>query len=85
MNVIKDQYINNLPKFQVFAAHSFRVICQNVSRTFVELCMEPPYWYTVLVHQYSRRKSTKDLVFTYSIKAMSFQARTSIRAHKHIF
>ena len=25
----------------------------------VELCMETPYWCTVLVHQYGRRKSTK--------------------------
>ena len=33
-------------------AHSFWVICRNVSRTFVELCMETPYWCTVLVHQY---------------------------------
>ena len=30
-----------------------------VSRTFVELCMETPYWCTVLVHQHGRRKSTK--------------------------
>ena len=34
-------------------AHSFWVICSNVSRIFVELCMETPYWCTVLV------KSTK--------------------------
>ena len=34
-------------------------ICRNVSRIFVELCMETPYWCTVLVHQYGRRKSTK--------------------------
>ena len=46
-------------KSQVFVAHSFWVICQNVSRAFVELCMETPYWWTLLVHQYDRRKSTK--------------------------
>ena len=40
-------------------AQSFPVICRNVSRTFVELCMETPYWCTVLVHQYGRWKSTK--------------------------
>ena len=26
---------------------------------FVDLCRETPYWCTVLVHQYGRRKSTK--------------------------
>ena len=27
-------------------AHSFWVICQNILRTFVELCMETPHWWT---------------------------------------
>ena len=62
-NVIKDWFLKNLSKSQVLVsvlvAHSFWVICRNVSRTFVELCMETPYWCTVLVHQYGRRKSTK--------------------------
>ena len=40
-------------------AHNFWVIFRNVLRTFVELCMATPYWCTVLVHQYGRRKSTK--------------------------
>ena len=71
-------------KSQVFVAHSFWVICRNVSRTLEKLCMETPYWCTVLVHQYGRRKSTKHLEFTFSIKALSFQSRTSIRVHKHI-
>ena len=48
-----------MSKSQVFVAHNVWVICRNVSRTFVELCMETPYWCTVLVHQYSGRKSTK--------------------------
>ena len=48
-------------KSQVFVAHSFWVICRNVSRTFVELCMETPCWCTVLVHQYVRRKTTKNI------------------------
>ena len=43
----------------VFVAHSFWVICRNVSRTLVELCMETPFWCAVLVHQYGRRKWTK--------------------------
>ena len=51
--------IKNLSKSQVFVAHSFWVTCRNVSCTFGELCMEMPYWCTVLVHQYGRRKSTK--------------------------
>ena len=64
--------------------HSFKWISQNVSRTFVELCMETSYWCTVLVHQYGRRKSIKHLEFTFSMTALSFHSRTSIRAHKHI-
>ena len=35
-------YINNLSKSQVYVAHSFRVICRNISRTIVELCVETP-------------------------------------------
>ena len=83
-HIMKDSYIKNLSKSQVFVAHSFWVICQNVWRNFVELCMETQYWCTVLVHYYGRRKSTKYLEFTFSIKALSFHSRTSIRAHKHI-
>ena len=51
--------MNNLSKSEFFVAHSFSVIYRNVSRTFVEVCVETPYWCTVLVHQYGRRKSTK--------------------------
>ena len=43
-NVIKDWYINNLSNSPVFVSHGFWVICRSVSRTFVELCMETPYW-----------------------------------------
>ena len=32
-----------MSKSQVFVAHSFWVICRNVSRTFEELCMETPH------------------------------------------
>ena len=39
--------MNDLSKFQVFLAHSFWVICRNVSYNFAELCMETPYWCTV--------------------------------------
>ena len=39
-------------KSRVLVAHSFWVICRNVSGTFVELCLGKPYWCTVLVHQY---------------------------------
>ena len=72
-------------KSQVFMAHSFWIICRNFSRIFVKLCMDTPYWCTVLVHQYDRRKSTKQLEFTFSLKVLSVHSRTSIRAHKHIF
>ena len=51
----RTNFLNNLSKSQVFVAHNFWVICRNVWRTFVELCMETPY----LLHQYGRRKSTK--------------------------
>ena len=40
-------------------------------------------WYGV--DQCGRRKSTKHLVFTFSVKALSFHSRASIRAHKHVF
>ena len=72
-------------KSQVFMTHSFGIICRNFSCIFVKLCMETPYWCTVLVHQYGRRKSTKQLEFTFSLKVLSVHSRTSIRAHKHIF
>ena len=52
MKCYKRLILNNFAKSQVFAAHSFGVIWRNVSRTFVELCMETPYWCTVSVHQY---------------------------------
>ena len=82
MNVIKDEYINNLPKSQVFVAHSFWVICPNVSRTFVELCIVTPYWCTVLVGtNMASGNQQKHPKFTFSIKARSFHSRTSIHAH----
>ena len=55
-------------------------ICRNVSRTFVELCMETPCWCTDLAHQCGRGKSTME--YTFCIKAPSFHSRISIRAHK---
>ena len=45
-NPNKKSKINNLSRSQVFVAHSLWVICRNVSRSFVELCMETPYWCT---------------------------------------
>ena len=45
--------------------------------------METPYLSTVLVHKYGRRNQQKHLEFTFSIKALSFHSRASIRAHKH--
>ena len=70
--IVKDYNINDLSKFQVFVAHSFWVICRNVSRTFVELCMETPYWCTVLVHQYGSRKSTKTFGVHFFYKSYLF-------------
>ena len=49
------------------------------------LCMEMPYWCTVLVHQYGRRKSTKTSGVHFFYKSSFFPLRTSTRAHKHIF
>ena len=76
--------IKNLSKSQVLVAHSFWVTWRNISCTFGELCMEMPYWCTVLVHQYGCRKSTKTSGVHFSIKALSFHWETSICAHKHI-
>ena len=70
----------NKKKSQLFVAHSFWVIYRNVSRTLVELCMSTPYWSTILLHQYGRRKSTKT-----SGVHLFYKRRTSIRAHKYIF
>ena len=81
MNVTKDWYIQNLYKSQVYVAQSFWVICLNISRTIVELCMKTPYLCTVL----AAGNQKKHLEFTFSIKDLSFHSRASIRAHKHIF
>ena len=74
-----------MSKSQVFVAQRFWVICRNVSRTFAELCMETPYWCTVLVHQYGRRKSTKTSGVHFFYKSSFFHSITRIRAHKNIF
>ena len=55
----KTDILNNLSRSQVYVAHSFWVICWNISRTIVALCMETPYLCTVLVDKYGRRKPTK--------------------------
>ena len=81
MNVTKDWYIQNMYKSQVYVAQSFWVICLNISRTIVELCMKTPYLCTVL----AAGNQKKHLEFTFSIKDLSFHSRASIRAHKHIF
>ena len=65
-------------------AHSFWVICRNVSRSFVELFMEKPYWWTVLVHRYGRWKSTKTYGVHFFYKTLSFHLIASIRAHKYL-
>ena len=46
---------------------------------------ETPYWCKVLVQQYGAGKQQKHLGVTFSTKALSFQSRASICAHKHIF
>ena len=65
-------------------AQSFWVICRNVSRTFVELCMETPCWCTVLVHQnMAAGKQRKHLEFTFSKKALFFtRERAYMRINK---
>ena len=73
---IKDWYINNLFKSQVHVVYTFWVICRNISRTIIELCMKTPY---LCANQ------QKHLEITFSIKALSFHSRASIRAYKHIF
>ena len=54
---------------QVFVAHSFWVICRNVSHSFVELCMRrrhigAPFWCTNM----TAGNQQKHLQFTFSIK-----------------
>ena len=47
------------------------------------LCMETPYWCTVLVMAAGNQQKYQE--FTFSIKALSLHSRTNIRAHKHIY
>ena len=68
-----------MSKSQVFMAYSFWVICRNVSRAFVELCVQ--FWYRNM----AGRNQQNHLEFTFSIRAISFHSRASISAHKHIF
>ena len=70
--------------YKQFVQLSFRSLWSIVSKVFAELCMERPYWCTVLVPQCGRRKSTKHLEITFSInQALSFHSRTSIGTRKH--
>ena len=69
-------------KSQVFVAHSSWVFCRNVSRIFVELCVETPYWCTNIM---AAENQQKHLEFTFPFKALSFLSKASIRAYKRIF
>ena len=71
---------------QVFVAHCefLSYLPKHFTLTFVELCMEMPFWCTVLVHQYGRRKSSKTFwssLFLYEL----FHSRVSIRAQVRLF
>ena len=59
-NFVKDQYMENLWKSQVFVAHS-TVSAELFAETFHPplqsfVCIETTYWWTVLVHQCDRRE-----------------------------
>ena len=84
-NVIKDWYLNNSCKSQVSVAHSFWVICQNVSHTIVRAL----FGEAILVYSFgapimATGNQQNHLEFTFSVKALSFHSRAHIRAHKHI-
>ena len=53
---------------------------RNISRTFIELCMETPYWWNMAAGNPQKRLG--GLGFTFSINALPFHSRASIRAHK---
>ena len=81
----RNKYIKNCPSPRS-VTHSFWVICRNISRTIVELCMETPYFCTVFGYtNMAAGNQQKHLEITYSIKALPFHPKASIRAHKHIF
>ena len=61
-----------MSKSQVFLAHSFWVICRNVSRPFVELCMETPYWSPFWCTNMAAGNQQKHLEFTFSINLFLF-------------
>ena len=85
-NITKDYYINNLSRSQVFVAHSFWVICRNISHTFIELSVSVTlYGDALLVDSLVVGNQQKHLEFTFSVKALPFHTRASIRAHKHTF
>ena len=56
----------------LYGPHSFWVICQNVSRTFVELCMETSYWAPFWCTNMASANQQKHLEFTFSTKALFF-------------
>ena len=80
-NVTKDWYINNLSKSQVFVAHSFWVICRNISRTIID---------AIFVYSFGTQiwppKINKNIWSSLFLKkALSFHSSASIRVYKHIF
>ena len=58
------------------SAHRCLVVYRNVSRKFLELCMEMPCWCTNMGHQYGDLRSTKTSFWI----SLSF-----VHSHKHIF
>ena len=67
-NVIKDLFLNDLSKSQVFVAHSFWVIC----RCFTHLCRALNGGTILLVHRFGTGNQQKHLEFNFSLKAFFF-------------
>ena len=71
---------------QAFVAHSFTPkrfthLCRALYADAILVYIAIPFWCTSM----AAGNQQKHLEFIFSIKALSFHSRTSIRTHKHIF
>ena len=71
---------------QAFVAHSFTPkrfthLCRALYADVILVHIAIPFWCTNM----AAGNQQKHLEFIFSIKALSFHSRTSIRTHKHIF
>ena len=70
------------PQFLSYLPKRFTLLCRALYGDAILVHrFGVPFWCTNM----AAGNQQKNLEFTFSIKALSFHSRTSIRAHKHIF